>query len=326
MIRFACRCGNEIEVEIEMAGQMLQCAKCGLLVDVPSLDDLPNLREDGTYTFHEDDVTVRPPGVAGPRRVVPPTIYDRSDSQDLRPNLDEYLKSGTIGDTFTREVEVQGSPLRPKYDPVTGELVMPVDVKPDAKKPASRVRGVDTNKPLLGYARPKTDVKANSNPTLTSIFIRALAPENLLAWIFVVAVHAFNMAFINLPGIGLLYIFVVFPITTLLIIGHLGNVVDEMATEERDELPALFRTVSFVDDIWKPAVNVILAMALCLSPVLFVRFGPYGDIQALLTATSILTYLLFPAVLLTLCCGGVLNNVLPWRMFGVIPQIGWKYL
>lgn len=324
MIRFACRCSNEIEVEFEMAGQMLQCPRCGLLVDVPSLDDLPNLRDDGTYIFREETAAENP-AINSPRRIVPPTIYDRSDKQDLRPNLDEYLKSGTIGDTFTRDVELHGKPLRPKYDPITGELVKPMDVKSEPQKPKSKIRGINTRKPVLGYAREKTDVH-NPIPSLTEIFVLALRPENLLAWGFVVIVFAFNLALVNLPGVNLFFISLVFPITTLLIIGHLGNVVDEMAMEERDELPVLFRNVSFVDDIWKPGVRVIFSMLVCVLPAMAVRFGPMGDNPAVLVASTVLTYLLFPVVLLTFSCGGVLNNALPWRMFGTIPVIGWKYL
>ena len=49
MIRFVCNCGHRLEVPEDQAGDSLQCPKCGLLVDVPTLSELQNFTEDGTY-------------------------------------------------------------------------------------------------------------------------------------------------------------------------------------------------------------------------------------------------------------------------------------
>ena len=47
MIRFVCTCGHRLEVPDDEAGNSLQCPKCGLLVDVPTLSELQNFTEDG---------------------------------------------------------------------------------------------------------------------------------------------------------------------------------------------------------------------------------------------------------------------------------------
>lgn len=49
MIRFSCRCNHPFQLDKSEAGGLAQCPKCGRLNDVPTLSDLPNLAEDGTY-------------------------------------------------------------------------------------------------------------------------------------------------------------------------------------------------------------------------------------------------------------------------------------
>ena len=48
MIKFPCRCSHLFTLDDEMAGGMIQCPRCGLLNDVPSLNDLQNILPDGT--------------------------------------------------------------------------------------------------------------------------------------------------------------------------------------------------------------------------------------------------------------------------------------
>ena len=49
MIDFPCQCGYRFRVPDDRAGASLQCPKCHLLTDVPTLSDLPALKPDGTY-------------------------------------------------------------------------------------------------------------------------------------------------------------------------------------------------------------------------------------------------------------------------------------
>ncbi len=53
MIKFPCKCGNVFNLTDDMAGGMLQCPRCGLLNDIPTLGELANLSEDGTVKLAE---------------------------------------------------------------------------------------------------------------------------------------------------------------------------------------------------------------------------------------------------------------------------------
>ena len=54
MIRFACLCGHRFEVHDDLAGASIQCPKCGLLTDVPTLSDLESFTDEGTYRIDAD--------------------------------------------------------------------------------------------------------------------------------------------------------------------------------------------------------------------------------------------------------------------------------
>ena len=54
MIRFVCTCGHRFEVEDDLAGVSIQCPKCHLLVDVPTLQELESFTDEGTYRLDAD--------------------------------------------------------------------------------------------------------------------------------------------------------------------------------------------------------------------------------------------------------------------------------
>ena len=82
-IRFPCRCGNVIEAPVSLAGDSTQCPQCGRLRSVPTLEELPDLEDDGTFRLDEESapkVVARPAAPAGP-----PTLEYAGPSTPARP-------------------------------------------------------------------------------------------------------------------------------------------------------------------------------------------------------------------------------------------------
>src|SRR4051794_34717050 len=117
MITFRCRCSHPFEVADDRAGESFQCPSCGLLVDVPTLEDLAAMQDDGSYVLND----AAPPEVA-PTFGDTPSIAARHDVKDRRLSLKEFLSIGTTDDDLLEiKDEIKpGIPKHPKYDPVTG--------------------------------------------------------------------------------------------------------------------------------------------------------------------------------------------------------------
>ena len=95
-----------------MAGGSLQCPKCSRLVSVPTLDDLNTLNPDGTYNL---DVVAEPEHPAEKRR--------GSRDHMLPPDAATPRSMGV------QEIPLEAiEPARvaPRYDPITGELIVPM--------------------------------------------------------------------------------------------------------------------------------------------------------------------------------------------------------
>src|SRR5688572_11625472 len=147
MIRFACHCKHRFEVPTELAGGAVQCPRCGKLNDVPTLSDLPNLEEDGTYRVDVERRTDNPYRLReleiiyakGPRD-------DEGDEIDLRMTAAELQPDPPRGDPqdddgggellLEGEIPATAAETKPRYDPVTGELIRPLDIKKNAAGPA----------------------------------------------------------------------------------------------------------------------------------------------------------------------------------------------
>src|SRR4051812_23125803 len=144
MINFPCHCGFAFSVPDDLAGGLIQCPRCKRLNDVPTLSDLAHLDESGIYKL---DAPTTPLVKEDTQRVQELTYVftrERFDSQgnpiDLRPTPEESLRGP---EPVPVEIDTSGGPgnvgKTPKYDPVTGELIRPVEVKPDQKPPAEAV-------------------------------------------------------------------------------------------------------------------------------------------------------------------------------------------
>ena len=130
MIRFACKCGFEFDVADDRAGGTTQCPRCGLLVDVPSTAELAWMGQDGTLAV--DETAGPAPADDGDRlaelvRTFSSNRYDEFGREiDLRPHPD--LASPTIE-------RHRPERITPRYDPETGERILPLSLKDEDPMP-----------------------------------------------------------------------------------------------------------------------------------------------------------------------------------------------
>jgi hypothetical protein len=318
MIEFACRCNHRFSLPEDQAGGLVQCPQCKRLVDVPNLGDLDHIDADGSFKMDEDLIPLAEPDRL--ERLRRSFTRDRTDVDgadiDLRPTMEDVMKAGT--EEMPYELAEEMRPSAPKYDPLTGELVRPLDVKPDDRDHTT-AGAVPMAKRAVEYAG--SDL--NPNLSMARLAIRLLEPVNLFVMLIILVFHFvfqpvslmmmagfFLIAPVWIGGIGLL-------------LAHYGNVVEETGPCERDELPRPIRDAGFYDDIWRPLTSVFGAILLCwgiLFPALRVGAGE-GVLWILFLAGAFL----FPAVLLTLVAGGTVLNLRPDRVIGVIKAIGLRY-
>src|SRR3954452_23725902 len=141
MIRFVCTCGHRFEVADDMGGVSIQCPKCHLLVDVPSMHELGSFTDEGTYRLDANEglPTDNPDRLADLGIIYSKTKIDEEGNEiDLRTLpagrstvrgfYDEEEDAGEIDLKPREPIEVS---TRPKYDPETGELIKPIDLAPD---------------------------------------------------------------------------------------------------------------------------------------------------------------------------------------------------
>jgi len=281
MIQFPCRCGNLFSLEDDQGGSSVQCRKCGLLNDVPLLDDLARLANDGTYKLDE-----RPPepkrGAPGLLGLAQSFSIDREDANgsemDLRLTPEQVAAVGA---------PLPSKPAAPRYDPETGELIQPIELSDRAlNRPESAE---------IPFAQPA--VTYSTSPTLPSESwrgsVRVLCmPVNVVVMATVLAVQlivALACDFTVATGLmigtaGLL-------IVQLLLIAHFGNVIDEAGVEERDDLPRLFRDLQLHEDIWIPLLGMLGGTFLCYAPALVCLMAASMSRPAFLTASDILILL-----------------------------------
>ena len=175
MIRFACLCKHRFELEDDAAGAMIQCPACGRLNDVPTLSDLPHLSEDGTYNVEVERPRDNPYRLAELSLIYSKgTVDAEGDEIDLRNQPDDFQTVGADPDDqgipLKDDVDVAGRRVAPKYDPETGELIRPIDLKPDPTLEPVEPRSVamaDLNK-VKWVPQPKGSVAGGVKPGTSS--------------------------------------------------------------------------------------------------------------------------------------------------------------
>lgn len=341
MIVFPCPCSkHRFEMPDDEAGGLVQCPSCKRLNDVPTLSDLDALADDGTLKFADDDAPRR--GQDDPRRlrelhrVYGSSRTDRDGNEiDLRQSQDDLRRVGATEMPLASGRDAV-APGAPKYDPITGELVRPLDVKPAAPRqvlplgsgaatPFAGAHAASNRKRSIAYATREADKL--SVPTLHTLPVRLFEPINLMVMGFV-AVAMLLLGLISVPLIGGL--FLVAPIVLGgwgLMLAHYCNCVHDLGPGMQDELPRPLRDLEFGADIWHPFTRMAFTLFVCFGPAVLILANTQGGVRFVGAGVAAFCgMLMFPALALIFCASGHAANLRPDRVFGTILTLGPLYL
>ena len=327
MIRFPCTCGQPYEVPEDQAGNSFQCTRCGLLIDVPALSDIKNMAADGTYGL--DETPIEPHRSAALEEMMIAFSRDKTDAygneKDLRNKQDDFLGIGEDPEELELADEGRPAPKRvaPKYDPVTGELIRPLDVK-DTTRPAD-ADAVPVAKAMIAYGR----VREGEQPFRASQILPAMFHfQNLIVVLVIFLVHVFLQLMLLPVMIGMWLLAPALLIVAGLICSHYAVVVNDIATEDKDEIPRPLRDFSWHDDLWGPFVHFSTATFLAYGPLIAVNWMPPRPALLVAYIASVVLFgtLVFPALFLTTTTSGHWLNLAPDRVLRVIGNLGLKYV
>ena len=264
MITFTCRCRHLFRLDESEAGGLVQCPRCGLLNDIPTLGDLPNLAEDGTYKLD----TTAPPEGSAERVAELRHVFTRSTTDDLGREIDlrltpeQIARAGVSTGPIPTGIAAVGN--RPRYDPETGELIRPLEIKPD---PSDQINPATI--PLARATVNYAPVGLTGDTTPRWAMLRLLMPINILVMFIIFALHVVVQLIVGFFfGAGIVLISPALFILQFLIIAHYGNVIDEIGPCGNDELPRFLRDLRFGEDIWGPMSAMLGSVFLCYAPAL----------------------------------------------------------
>ncbi len=321
MIPFACRCKFRFAVPDDQAGGTIQCPQCGRLNDIPTLDDLPHLDADGVFDIYVD----RPTDDA--QRLAELGIVYAKGTRDAEG--DEIDLRGPVTRTTPPPIpladEDDDAPAdrpRPKYDPETGELIRPLDLRPEPDA-AARAAAIPVAQAVISYATPQTNARRVSP---WRVLLELFQPGNVMVMASVVTACLLLIVSAAIVNYGMVFIVVAPVFFAGAIVAHFGIVVEEIGPLEQDELPRPLRGLSWHEDLWGPfkkvaATFVILFWPLYVGPMLP---QPWAFIAVWLATMGGLFFL--PAVLLTNVTGGTWLNLRPDRVLGVVRAAGGQYV
>jgi hypothetical protein len=337
MIKFPCKCEHIFNLTEDMAGGLIQCPRCGLLNDIPSLEDAPFINEDGTFELEEaHDVS---DGIALPElheAFSPGTVDAHGREKDLRNTI------ATFDHIDTSALDEAAERVAPKYDPATGELIRPLEVKDEAPKPVLPVESDDAEAvpvaaiPVAPIAKPKSvgyaTRETQKHITAGTLALELLMPANAIVLFFVFLFYIFTGIVGTFIAVGALYFQVslqVLNIPLWLILAHYGCVIEDTGPDNKDELPRPLRHFELSADLWNPFFNVALAALISYFPA-FVAAMPrwhLGNSETpLVLILGLIGSFMLPAVLLTTVTGVSLLNLRPDRLISVIRTCGADYI
>lgn len=316
MIEFPCRCGHRFTLPDDQAGCLIQCPKCRTLCDVPTVDVLPTLNEDGTFRDIPLKVEDDPNRLKEVERTFGAArIDDQGREYDLRPTIEQVKSAGIVAPSS----QEQERPAHPKYDPETGQIIDPLAVTPVRPVPA-----VPVEDQKIHYARKATE----EEPAIPAwrVPMQLLMPWNFIVLVILLGMHLMWNASVYIVAAGFLFAAAGLVLLLVALLAHWGNIIDETGPCARNELPSLLRGVHVVDDIWYPFVNLVIAGAICFAPAALAA----GDLRRLAWDSPAIALLaigafFFPAFLLTTTTAGALRNLRPDRLMGLIRVCGTRY-
>jgi hypothetical protein len=325
MIKFACVCHKILNVTDDRAGSSMQCPFCGKLVDVPLLSDLANIGEDGTYNVGPDEQR-EVHKLAEMQRVYSRQRTDELGRDiDLRPGERDFANLGEPETLqFADDPEAEAAEARlaaPKYDPVTGELVRPIDIQQTDHAPTA---ALPVAKAMVGYASPKLEAAADFHPG--RIIPEMFKFTNLTVMLVIFCAHIFlQMTTFPLMG-GFFLLTPVFFIMGALLMAHYAVIVEDIGVEQQDELPRPLRNFAWHEDMWGPFVQFASSLLLCYGGIIALNWTPPILALPLFASVMIFGTIAFPAVLLTQTTSGTYLNLSPDRLLRVISELGMSYV
>ncbi|HEX8520948.1 MAG TPA: hypothetical protein VF669_01745 [Tepidisphaeraceae bacterium] len=320
MIRFRCLCSQLFEVADDRAGSGFQCPACGRLVEVPTLSELTAISDDGTYKVdvepEDRPIDEQLDRVNQLKRVFTRHRIDEFGREiDLRTTLDEVKDAGT--DEIPLELADEVKPAAPKYDPITGELIRPLDIKDDRTETS---KGLWVGPPVQ-YGR------FEKLPFTASQIIPELFRLPNLAVMFAVLLIHFVIQLMLFPITLKFLILVPFLIALLFgLVSHYTNIVEEVGPSGSDELPRPLRNLEWIDDLWGPFSRFMLALLLAYGIGFTAFYLPEKAQPYFALATDIFGAMIFPALLLTTATSGSILNLRPDRVLRVIKAMGFSYV
>jgi hypothetical protein len=326
-LKFPCHCGHVFRLPVEQAASTVQCPKCGRLNDVPALSDLDSLSEDGTVLLKPPTAPTKPTRIAEADRHFGPHRTDRQGNEiDLRNTHDDLANVGVGPDEGEIPLTADDArPVKPKYDPVTGELLRPIKV---AKDPAAEeAKNVPLAKRALTYAAGD-EAKI---VTARRIFFWLFQPTNMVVMLFIFLFYFISNFAVGMFGfmafsfLGMMPTLYNVPLAFFLM-AHYANTVEDNGPESMDELPRPLRNFSPANDMWFPFINMTIALAYCFAPAVICLVKLPGQFQAVTILAAGVGAFFFPAALVTTVAAGTTLNLRPDRVAGVVRESGGQYV
>jgi hypothetical protein len=326
-IQFPCHCGYVFDQPVDRAGSAVQCPKCGRLNDIPSLSDLQSLSADGTLLLKPSAPKPEPRRIAQVNRHFNPHRVDAQGNEiDLRNTHDDLADIGVAPEADEIPLRAQDArPAKPKYDPVTGELIRPIKLATPAG--ANDPKNIPVAQRALTYAAGDTAHIMNARRILVAMFM----PANFVVMFFIfLAYFIYEMAF-GLIGIYLLNLIGLMPTLytvplAFLLMAHYANTVEDNGPSSIDELPRPLRSLSPFDDVISPFSNMFTALVLCFLPALLLFNALPPQLKIVTVIPLALGLFFFPAAFLTAVTAGTSYNLRPDRLVGVVRAAAGQYI
>ncbi|HYE17500.1 MAG TPA: hypothetical protein VEA69_03595 [Tepidisphaeraceae bacterium] len=332
-LRFPCHCGHRFALAADLAGDTIQCPACGILNDIPSLQELRSYDADGTVLLRDDPA----PRVEANRVADLAKTFSRRTDKDLRNTRADLaaVGAGPLQDTDVPDAIplAPGGPsvpkpkrVVPKYDPETGELVRAIPVAP---LPADEVAAgaIPVAKRAIDYATVGTNAPRF---TLGRVMVEMLMPVNMIVLLFTFLFYFFFLIVEGFFGPIIMYAGghprAANVLMAFFLLAHYANTIDDIGRNDQDELPRPLRGVGLADDVWGSFVSFAAAIVLCFTPAMFLN--AFGDRSAwpltiLLAGAGLIA---FPAVLITTVTAGTMNNLRPDRVLRTARAMGRSYV